>query len=388
MSERIGDRGNMILCVIGISRNVAHPVALGQVKSIAIHRIDLLMTGSICGLDQLTCFCVGIGSLRPVRRYSGSQTSLVIVGIPSGIAVGICFRETVALPIIGILSSITQRIREGNHISSAIIGIPGSISPGVGGRGHVALGIIGVSVLISIAVLDPGGHPVFVVFKLFGSTIRIGRTGDIAIRIILIFSGVSFPICPTCNLVKIIIGHGLSTAGINGFRDPTLFIKPDLIEISVLAGTDIVPSIKIVGKIKGAKVSGVLMDYAAQAVVLILHIDFAVKVLDGVQIALVIIGISEAVAIGIHHSNQQVSIIGQANTASHAISYLADIAATVLKGETAGGIGDLLKLPTGIAEGNGISIEIRDTYNLAVITKGVGISTLVSHHISAATPGH
>lgn len=122
----------MILCVIGISRNVAHPVALGQVKSIAIHRIDLLMTGSICGLDQLTCFCV----------------------------------------------------------------------------------------------------------------------------------------------------------------------------------------------------------------------------------ALVIIGISEAVAIGIHHSNQQVSIIGQANTASHAISYLADIAATVLKGETAGGIGDLLKLPTGIAEGNGISIEI------------------------------
>lgn len=42
-------------------------------------------------------------------------------------------------------------------------------------------------------------------------------------------------------------------------------------EIAVLAGAGVVPPIEIVGKIKGAEVYGILMDYTALCVIFILY---------------------------------------------------------------------------------------------------------------------
>ena len=48
-------------------------------------------------------------------------------------------------------------------------------------------------------------------------------------------------------------------------------------KIAVLAGADVVPPIEIVGKIKGAEVYGILMDYTALCVIFILYIDLTLR---------------------------------------------------------------------------------------------------------------
>lgn len=66
-------------------------------------------------------------------------------------------------------------------------------------------------------------------------------------------------------------------------------------EIAVLAGAGVVPPIEIVGKIKGAEVYGILMDYTALCVIFILYIDLTLEILNRTEISYVISGqISEA----------------------------------------------------------------------------------------------
>ena len=50
-AQRIRDRCDMILGIIGIGRDITHEVAFGQVETVAIHREYLLISGGIGGFD-------------------------------------------------------------------------------------------------------------------------------------------------------------------------------------------------------------------------------------------------------------------------------------------------------------------------------------------------
>lgn len=63
-------------------------------------------------------------------------------------------------------------------------------------------------------------------------------------------------------------------------------------EIAVLAGAGVVPPIEIVGKIKGAEVYGILMDYTALCVIFILYIDLTLEILNRTEIPVAVIRIS------------------------------------------------------------------------------------------------
>lgn len=63
-------------------------------------------------------------------------------------------------------------------------------------------------------------------------------------------------------------------------------------KIAVLAGADVVPPIEIVGKIKGAEVYGILMDYTALCVIFILYIDLTLEILNRTEIPVAVIRIS------------------------------------------------------------------------------------------------
>lgn len=62
-------------------------------------------------------------------------------------------------------------------------------------------------------------------------------------------------------------------------------------EIAVLAGAGVVPPIEIVGKIKGAEVYGILMDYTALCVIFILYIDLTLEILNRTEIPVAVIRI-------------------------------------------------------------------------------------------------
>lgn len=63
-------------------------------------------------------------------------------------------------------------------------------------------------------------------------------------------------------------------------------------KIAVLAGAGVVPPIEIVGKIKGAEVYGILMDYTALCVIFILYIDLTLEILNRTEIPVAVIRIS------------------------------------------------------------------------------------------------
>lgn len=65
-------------------------------------------------------------------------------------------------------------------------------------------------------------------------------------------------------------------------------------KIAVLAGADVVPPIEIVGKIKGAEVYGILMDYTALCVIFILYIDLTLEILNRTEIPVAVIRISRS----------------------------------------------------------------------------------------------
>ena len=65
-------------------------------------------------------------------------------------------------------------------------------------------------------------------------------------------------------------------------------------EIAVLAGAGVVPPIEIVGKIKGAEVYGILMDYTALCVIFILYIDLTLEILNRTEIPVAVIRIYSA----------------------------------------------------------------------------------------------
>ena len=116
---------------------------------------------------------------------------------------------------------------------------------------------------------------------------------------------VAFTIRPAGNLIEIVIGHRLAAAGICRLGDPALLIKPDLMEIAVLAGAGVVPPIEIVGKIKGAEVYGILMDYTALRVIFILYIDITLEILNRTEIPVTVIRIAQTVSIWVFHFSQE-----------------------------------------------------------------------------------
>ena len=63
-------------------------------------------------------------------------------------------------------------------------------------------------------------------------------------------------------------------------------------KIAVLAGAGVVPPIEIVGKIKGAEVYGILMDYTALCVIFILYIDLTLEILNRTEIPVAVIRIA------------------------------------------------------------------------------------------------
>lgn len=67
-------------------------------------------------------------------------------------------------------------------------------------------------------------------------------------------------------------------------------------EIAVLAGAGVVPPIEIVGKIKGAEVYGILMDYTALCVIFILYIDLTLEILNRTEIPVAVIRISYVIS--------------------------------------------------------------------------------------------
>lgn len=161
---------------------------------------------------------------------------------------------------------------------------------------HIALMVVGIVARIPVAVTDHGRHPIAVVLEPLISAVGVSDFGFVARGIIGIGCAVALTIRPAGDLIEVIIGHRLAAAGICRLGDPSLLIKPDLMKIAVLAGAGVVPPIEIVGKIKGAEVYGILMDYTALCVIFILYIDLTLEILNRTEIPVAVIRISQPYA--------------------------------------------------------------------------------------------
>ena len=225
--------------------------------------------------------------------------------------------------------------------------------------------VIGIVARIPVAVTDHGRHPIAVVLEPLISAVGVSDFGFVARGIIGIGCAVALTIRPAGNLIEIVIGHRLAAAGICRLGDPALLIKPDLMEIAVLAGAGVVPPIEIVGKIKGAEVYGILMDYTALCVIFILYIDLTLEILNRTEIPVAVIRIAQAVSIRVFHFSQEAAVIGQMDAAPYAVRHRSDIVTAVGERKAAGAVGHALELVTVILEGQRIPTKIDDAQNTA-----------------------
>ena len=223
-----------------------------------------------------------------IRIRGRDQSALLIISILGRVAISVRLGEPVALPVVSILSDIPQRIGVGHQIFVVIVVIANGIPATIGKGSYISLSIISVGTVVSVAILDPDRHPVFVILKFFCGAIWISSTRDVAIFVVLIGSRISFTVCPTGNLIQIVISDLFFAAGISAFSDAALFVKPDLVDITVRSGTDIVAAIKVVSKLKGAKVCRVLMNDSPSTIIFIFYINLAIEILDGTQITTII----------------------------------------------------------------------------------------------------
>ena len=244
--------------------------------------------------------------------------------------------------------------------------------------------VIGIVARIPVAVTNHGRHPVAVVLEPLISAVGVSDFGFVARGIIGIGCAVALTIRPAGNLIEIVIGHRLATAGICRLGDPALLIKPDLMEIAVLAGAGVVPPIEIVGKIKGAEVYGILMDYTALCVIFILYIDLTLEILNRTEIPVTVIRIAQTVSIWVFHFSQEATVIGQMDAAPYAVRHRSDIVTAVGERKAAGAVGHALELVTVILEGQRIPTKIDDAQNTAAIVEAVDRPRLIRHGVTAA----
>ena len=155
-------------------------------------------------------------------------------------------------------------------------------------------------------------------------------------------------------------------------------------EIAVLAGAGVVPPIEIVGKIKGAEVYGILMDYTALCVIFILYINLTLEILNRTEIPVAVIRIAQAVSIRVFHFSQEAAVIGQMDAAPYAVRHRSDIVTAVGERKAAGAVGHALELVTVILEGQRIPTKIDDAQNTAAIVEAVDRPRLIRHGITAA----
>ena len=155
-------------------------------------------------------------------------------------------------------------------------------------------------------------------------------------------------------------------------------------EIAVLAGAGVVPPIEIVGKIKGAEVYGILMDYTALCVIFILYIDLTLEILNRTEIPVAVIRIAQAVSIRVFHFSQEAAVIGQMDAAPYAVRHRSDIVTAVGERKAAGAVGHAPELVTVILEGQRIPTKIDDAQNTAAIVEAVDRPRLIRHGITAA----
>ena len=155
-------------------------------------------------------------------------------------------------------------------------------------------------------------------------------------------------------------------------------------KIAVLAGAGVVPPIEIVGKIKGAEVYGILMDYTALCVIFILYIDLTLEILNRTEIPVAVIRIAQAVSIRVFHFSQEAAVIGQMDAAPYAVRHRSDIVTAVGECKAAGAVGHALELVTVILEGQRIPTKIDDAQNTAAIVEAVDCPRLIRHGVTAA----
>ena len=244
--------------------------------------------------------------------------------------------------------------------------------------------VVGIVARIPVAVTDHGRHPIAVVLEPLISAVCVSDFGFVARGIIGIGCAVALTIRPAGDLIEVIIGHRLAAAGICRLGDPALLIKPDLMEIAVLAGAGVVPPIEIVGKIKGAKVYGILMDYTALCVIFIFYIDLTLEILNRTEIPVTVIRIAQTVSIWVFHFSQEAAVIGQMDAAPHAVRHRSDIVTAVGERKAAGAVRHAPELVTVILEGQRIPTKIDDAQNTAAIVEAVDRPLLIRHGITAA----
>ncbi len=372
--------------VPGVAGHIAHPVGLAGVEAIAVHGEGLDAALGVGDLHQLARLGILVGGDTALGVGYGGQAALLIVGVPGDIPLGVRHRGAVARPVIGIGGHRAVGVGSGGQVAVGIDKRAG-VAPAIGEAGHMAIGVIGIAGGGTVAVPHGGDHAVAVVGEALRGAVRISYLGDIPRGIMAVSCGIALPVGAAGHLVEIVVGDALGALGIGGGEDAAQLVIINLQKIAVRAGADVVAAIEVIGKIEGAKVGGVLMDYPARIVIGVFHVDVALEVGHRGQIAIAIVGVAQAVPIGVLGGGEQIALIGQGDGAAHAVGDGGQVAAAVIgEGETAGIAGHAGELVPGIGKAGRVTIDIRDVLDLPVRGEAIPVSGFVLHDIAAASP--